>query len=90
MPVSCEELTEGSSLLTKTLKCNVSSPIFKAGQEVSVGLLPHKSLSGQTGRRPWFWEGSWRLTEGDSIQSCFAYLSLDWGLDNPETGLCVL
>lgn len=39
MPVSCEELTEGSSLLTKTLKCNVSSPIFKAGQEVSLQVM---------------------------------------------------
>ncbi|XP_052053938.1 integrin alpha-L isoform X1 [Apodemus sylvaticus] len=36
IPVSCEELTEGPSLLSKTLKCNVSSPIFKAGQQVSL------------------------------------------------------
>lgn len=79
IPVSCEELTEESSLLTKTLKCNVSSPIFKAGQQVSVGELPHKGPSWQTGRRPWFWGRSRWLAKEDSIQSCFAYLSLDWG-----------
>lgn len=79
IPVSCEELTEESSLLTKTLKCNVSSPIFKAGKQVSVGQLPHKGLSRQTGRRPRFWGGSRWLSKEDSLQSYFAYLSLEWG-----------
>lgn len=37
IPVSCEELIDESDLLTKTLKCNVSSPIFKGGRQVSTG-----------------------------------------------------
>lgn len=53
--MSCQELAEESRLLSKTLACNVSSPIFKAGRQVSVGQPFHKGLSWQTGRRSWLW-----------------------------------
>lgn len=46
IPVSCEELSDESALLTKKLACNVSSPIFKAGREVSVGLLGGEGTGG--------------------------------------------
>ncbi|XP_004856223.1 integrin alpha-L isoform X2 [Heterocephalus glaber] len=36
MPVSCEELPEEPGLLAKTLVCNVSSPILKAGSSVGI------------------------------------------------------
>ncbi|XP_015346785.1 integrin alpha-L isoform X1 [Marmota marmota marmota] len=39
MPVSCEELPEESRLLTRTLLCNVSSPIFKAGSSVGIQVM---------------------------------------------------
>ncbi|XP_059122541.1 integrin alpha-L isoform X1 [Peromyscus eremicus] len=39
VPVSCQELADESSLLTKTLACNVSSPIFKAGRQVSLQVM---------------------------------------------------
>ncbi|XP_012515781.1 PREDICTED: integrin alpha-L isoform X2 [Propithecus coquereli] len=39
MPVSCEELPEESKILPKTLSCNVSSPIFKAGTSVVVQVM---------------------------------------------------
>ncbi|KAM6165845.1 integrin alpha-L [Erethizon dorsatum] len=39
MPVSCEELPEEPELLTKTLLCNVSSPIFKAGTSVGIQVM---------------------------------------------------
>ncbi|XP_069342134.1 integrin alpha-L isoform X2 [Eulemur rufifrons] len=39
MPVGCEELPEESKILPKTLSCNVSSPIFKAGASVVVQVM---------------------------------------------------
>ncbi|XP_006977118.2 integrin alpha-L isoform X2 [Peromyscus maniculatus bairdii] len=39
VPVSCQELADESSLLTKTLACNVSSPIFKAGRQVNLQVM---------------------------------------------------
>ncbi|XP_020014253.1 integrin alpha-L isoform X2 [Castor canadensis] len=39
MPVSCEELPEDKGLPTRTLLCNVSSPIFKAGSSVGVHVM---------------------------------------------------
>ncbi|XP_062955955.1 integrin alpha-L isoform X1 [Cynocephalus volans] len=39
MPVSCEELPEESGLLMRTLSCNVSSPIFKAGSSVVIQVM---------------------------------------------------
>ncbi|XP_008592145.1 PREDICTED: integrin alpha-L isoform X2 [Galeopterus variegatus] len=39
MPVSCEELPEESGLLMRTLSCNVSAPIFKAGSSVVIQVM---------------------------------------------------
>uniref|UniRef100_A0A8C9PUI4 Integrin subunit alpha L n=1 Tax=Spermophilus dauricus TaxID=99837 RepID=A0A8C9PUI4_SPEDA len=39
MPASCEELPEESRLLPRTLLCNVSSPIFKAGSSVGIQVM---------------------------------------------------
>ncbi|XP_007948491.1 integrin alpha-L [Orycteropus afer afer] len=39
MPVSCEELPRKTGLLTSTLSCNVSSPIFKAGSLVVIQVM---------------------------------------------------
>uniref|UniRef100_A0A8C8YVP5 Integrin subunit alpha L n=1 Tax=Prolemur simus TaxID=1328070 RepID=A0A8C8YVP5_PROSS len=39
MPVGCEELPEESKILPKTLTCNVSSPIFKAGSSVVIQVM---------------------------------------------------
>ncbi|XP_023578453.1 integrin alpha-L isoform X1 [Octodon degus] len=39
MPVSCQELPDQPELLTKTLLCNVSSPIFKAGTLVGIQVV---------------------------------------------------
>ncbi|XP_047390046.1 integrin alpha-L isoform X2 [Sciurus carolinensis] len=39
IPVSCEELPGESRLLTRTLLCNVSSPIFKAGSSVGIQVM---------------------------------------------------
>ncbi|XP_037670888.1 LOW QUALITY PROTEIN: integrin alpha-L [Choloepus didactylus] len=46
IPVNCEELPEESGLLTKTLACNVSSPIFKAGSLVSASVLRNQTGKG--------------------------------------------
>lgn len=88
IPVSCQELADDSRLLSKTLACNVSSPIFKAGRQVSVGQPSHKGLSWQAGRRSWLW-GREQVADQEgsickSIQSCFASLSLDLGSDKPD------
>lgn len=40
-PVSCEELLEEAPLPTRSLACNVSSPIFKAGRLVEVQVMFH-------------------------------------------------
>ncbi|XP_029414937.1 integrin alpha-L isoform X2 [Nannospalax galili] len=39
IPLSCEELTEESRLQTKTLACNVSAPIFRAGRSVTIQVV---------------------------------------------------
>ncbi|KAL6046403.1 hypothetical protein STEG23_021364, partial [Scotinomys teguina] len=39
VPVSCQELADESRLLSKTLACNVSSPIFKAGRQVNLQVM---------------------------------------------------
>uniref|UniRef100_A0A5F9DBB9 Integrin subunit alpha L n=1 Tax=Oryctolagus cuniculus TaxID=9986 RepID=A0A5F9DBB9_RABIT len=39
IPVSCEELPGEPELLTKTLSCNVSSPIFRAGSSVVIQVM---------------------------------------------------
>lgn len=49
IPVSCEELTEESSPLTKTLKCNVSSPIFKAGKQMTLQVMFNTLLNSSWG-----------------------------------------
>ncbi|XP_028631041.1 integrin alpha-L isoform X3 [Grammomys surdaster] len=49
VPVSCEELSKEANLLTKTLKCNVSSPIFKAGQQVSLQVMFNTLLNSSWG-----------------------------------------
>lgn len=49
IPVSCEELTEESSLPTKTLKCNVSSPIFKAGKQMTLQVMFNTLLNSSWG-----------------------------------------
>ncbi|XP_004479427.1 integrin alpha-L [Dasypus novemcinctus] len=41
VPVSCEELPEESALQTRSLSCNVSSPIFKAGSSAAIQLMFH-------------------------------------------------
>ncbi|XP_005064421.1 integrin alpha-L isoform X1 [Mesocricetus auratus] len=49
VPVSCQELADESSLLTKTLACNVSSPIFKAGWKVSLQVMFNTLLNSSWG-----------------------------------------
>ncbi|KAI5131845.1 integrin alpha-L isoform X1 [Manis pentadactyla] len=49
IPVSCEELPEVSRLLTRTLSCNVSSPIFKAGSLVVIQVMFHTVLNSSWG-----------------------------------------
>uniref|UniRef100_A0ABI8A8H8 VWFA domain-containing protein n=1 Tax=Felis catus TaxID=9685 RepID=A0ABI8A8H8_FELCA len=49
IPVSCEELPQESKLLTRTLSCNVSSPIFKAGTLVAIQVMFHKLLNSSWG-----------------------------------------
>ncbi|XP_012619678.1 integrin alpha-L isoform X2 [Microcebus murinus] len=49
MPVSCEELPEESKILPKTLSCNVSSPIFKAGSSVVVHVMFNTLLNSSWG-----------------------------------------
>ncbi|XP_006896670.1 PREDICTED: integrin alpha-L [Elephantulus edwardii] len=49
MPVSCEELPKESRLLTRTLSCNVSSPIFKAGSSVVIRVMFHTLLNSSWG-----------------------------------------
>ncbi|KAF6124909.1 integrin subunit alpha L [Phyllostomus discolor] len=45
IPVSCEELPEEPKLLTRSLSCNVSSPIFKAGSSVVIQVMFHTLLN---------------------------------------------
>ncbi|KAH0514990.1 Integrin alpha-L [Microtus ochrogaster] len=49
IPVSCQELAEESRLLSKTLACNVSSPIFKAGRQVSLQVMFNTLLNSSWG-----------------------------------------
>ncbi|XP_045641954.1 integrin alpha-L isoform X1 [Ursus americanus] len=49
IPVSCEELPRVSKLLTRTLSCNVSSPIFKAGSGVAIQVMFHMLLNSSWG-----------------------------------------
>ncbi|KAM6155895.1 integrin alpha-L [Rhynchocyon petersi] len=49
MPVTCEELPEESQLLPRTLACNVSSPIFKAGSSVVIHIMFHTLLNSSWG-----------------------------------------
>uniref|UniRef100_A0A8C2MJQ1 Integrin alpha L n=1 Tax=Cricetulus griseus TaxID=10029 RepID=A0A8C2MJQ1_CRIGR len=49
VPVSCQELAYESRLLTKTLACNVSSPIFKAGLQVSLQVMFNTLLNSSWG-----------------------------------------
>ncbi|KAL1788198.1 integrin alpha-L isoform X3 [Sigmodon hispidus] len=49
VPVSCQELAEELGLLTKTLACNVSSPIFKAGQQISLQVMFNTLLNSSLG-----------------------------------------
>ncbi|KAK2509595.1 hypothetical protein MC885_001386, partial [Smutsia gigantea] len=49
IPVSCEELPEVSRLLTRTLSCNVSSPIFKAGSVAVIQVMFHTVPSSSWG-----------------------------------------
>ncbi|KAM5227355.1 integrin alpha-L [Ctenodactylus gundi] len=49
MPVSCEELPRDPELLTRTLLCNVSSPIFKAGSSVDIQLMFNTLLNSSWG-----------------------------------------
>ncbi|XP_060222797.1 integrin alpha-L isoform X2 [Meriones unguiculatus] len=49
IPVSCKELIDESNLLTKTLACNVSSPIFKGGRQVSLQVMFSTLLNGSWG-----------------------------------------
>ncbi|XP_013360308.1 PREDICTED: integrin alpha-L [Chinchilla lanigera] len=49
MPVSCQELPEGPELLTKSLLCNVSSPIFKAGTSVGIQVMFNTLLNSSWG-----------------------------------------
>uniref|UniRef100_A0A8D0PD14 Integrin subunit alpha L n=1 Tax=Sus scrofa TaxID=9823 RepID=A0A8D0PD14_PIG len=39
MPVSCEELLEETSLQSRAVSCNVSSPIFKANSSVDIQVM---------------------------------------------------
>ncbi|XP_016074668.1 PREDICTED: integrin alpha-L [Miniopterus natalensis] len=41
IPVSCEELPKEPGLLTRSLSCNVSSPIFKAGSSNVIQVMFH-------------------------------------------------
>ncbi|MEJ1273802.1 integrin alpha L [Cricetulus griseus] len=49
VPVSCQELAYEPRLLTKTLACNVSSPIFKAGLQVSLQVMFNTLLNSSWG-----------------------------------------
>ncbi|XP_004691741.1 PREDICTED: integrin alpha-L [Condylura cristata] len=49
IPVSCEELPGKSKLPTKTLSCNVSSPIFKAGSSVDIQVMFYTLLNSSWG-----------------------------------------
>ncbi|XP_029804029.1 integrin alpha-L isoform X2 [Suricata suricatta] len=49
IPVSCEELSEESKLPTRTLACNVSSPIFKSGSLVAIQVMFHTLLNSSWG-----------------------------------------
>ncbi|XP_076997352.1 integrin alpha-L isoform X2 [Tamandua tetradactyla] len=49
VPVSCEELPKESWLPAKTLACNVSSPIFKAGSSAVIQLMFHTLLNSSWG-----------------------------------------
>ncbi|XP_037351473.1 LOW QUALITY PROTEIN: integrin alpha-L-like [Talpa occidentalis] len=49
IPVSCEELLGKSELPTKTLSCNVSSPIFKAGLSVNIQVMFYTLLNSSWG-----------------------------------------
>lgn len=44
IPVSCEEIADEAELLMKSLSCNVSSPIFKAGSLVVIQVMFHTLL----------------------------------------------
>ncbi|XP_036134771.1 integrin alpha-L isoform X2 [Molossus molossus] len=49
VPVSCEELPEVPQLLTRSLSCNVSSPIFKAGSSVVIQVMFYTLLNSSWG-----------------------------------------
>uniref|UniRef100_A0A8C4LZ01 Integrin subunit alpha L n=1 Tax=Equus asinus asinus TaxID=83772 RepID=A0A8C4LZ01_EQUAS len=49
IPVSCEELPEEPKLLTRTLSCNVSSPIFKTGSSVVIQVMFHTLMNSSWG-----------------------------------------
>ncbi|XP_058425614.1 integrin alpha-L isoform X2 [Diceros bicornis minor] len=49
IPVSCEELPEEPNLLTRTLSCNVSSPIFRTGSLVVIQVMFHTLLNSSWG-----------------------------------------
>ncbi|XP_066131840.1 integrin alpha-L isoform X1 [Saccopteryx bilineata] len=49
MPVSCLELPEEPELLTRSLSCNVSSPIFKAGSSADIQVMFHTMLNSSWG-----------------------------------------
>ncbi|CAO2583387.1 Integrin alpha-L [Lemmus lemmus] len=49
IPVSCQELADESRLLSKMLACNVSSPIFKAGRQVSLRVMFNTLLNSSWG-----------------------------------------
>lgn len=49
IPVSCQELADKSRLLSKILACNVSSPIFKAGRQVSLQVMFNTLLNSSWG-----------------------------------------
>ncbi|KAM8777560.1 integrin alpha-L [Rhynchonycteris naso] len=49
MPVSCLELPEEPELLIRSLSCNVSSPIFKAGSSADIEVMFHTMLNSSWG-----------------------------------------
>ncbi|XP_011376967.1 integrin alpha-L isoform X1 [Pteropus vampyrus] len=49
IPVSCEELPEEATLPTRSLSCNVSSPIFKAGSSIVIQVMFHTLLNSSWG-----------------------------------------
>lgn len=102
IPVSCEEYSKEPRLQSKNLTCNVSSPIFKAGSEVSVGAWkrPGTGVGGWAGCLGHSLAGEGLLTQrercvrcplaGGRIQDALgAGILRGPALHNPTVPLCV-